>query len=171
MFPCVACSRHVRSGAASCPFCGTTLRDALAPTHAIAGVVLGLAMMGCGDRGRCENGATTADSSATTMQDANCGENSTYDTEAGNGADYGGSEAFDDPDTEDPTADPTLDDDTTTEGSTTDLGSTSTTGSSSTDTESTGTDTTGADGSTDTSGSSGSSDGGGGATKGPDEGP
>lgn len=71
------------------------LRDAPAP-HLFAGVVLGLALIGCGGREDCEEGATTASSAGSAMTDAACGQSSAQETEAGGGEDYAGPEPTED---------------------------------------------------------------------------
>ncbi|HET6582003.1 MAG TPA: hypothetical protein VFG69_01125 [Nannocystaceae bacterium] len=132
----------------SCPFCGAALRDAPAP-HAIAAVVLGFALMGCGDRDECADGATTAASSGSAMDDAACGQNSTLETEAGGGEDYAGPEP-----TEDSYEPP---DDTTEEGGATESTGADTSGGETTAADTGGSESTGGD-TTDAGGSSGESD-------------
>jgi len=51
MYPCSSCRRHVLGSASVCPFCAAPQRDTGSQLGAFAGVLLGLALVGCGDDG------------------------------------------------------------------------------------------------------------------------
>ena len=87
----------------ACPFCGAPQRDATTPIGGFAGVLLGLALAGCGDdtteptTTAAETGQMT-DPSATDSSSSSVGEttNSVSDTESAGVSDYGGpSSGFD----------------------------------------------------------------------------
>jgi hypothetical protein len=132
MHPCSHCRRHLLAKTASCPFCGTAQRDVVTPIGGFAGVLLGLALVGCGDdsseptTSAAETGQMT-DPSATDSASASVGTTSSAvtDTDTASGADYGGpTSGFE-----------------TSATATTDTATEDTTDGTSTGTDSTGTDT------------------------------
>ena len=68
MKPCIRCHRHVRRTESGCPFCGTPLHDAPAPT-ALATFTLGAALLACGP-GQPQGPAESTDTSTTVPDSA-----------------------------------------------------------------------------------------------------
>jgi len=101
MHPCHLCRRHVQSDSTSCPFCAAVLRHDTAPIAGIASILLGLALMGCGDDGSTDTGAdsgtsatspsttTTSPSTTDSMTDATTGTFTTNDDMSATVAAYG----------------------------------------------------------------------------------
>jgi hypothetical protein len=103
---CTACERHVQPHTTRCPFCDTALGTTSAPHRAMMAAALGLALVGCADRGGDNTsaggetsstetmGSETSSSASTTMSTA--GEGSTSSTTASEpdagGEDYAGPE-------------------------------------------------------------------------------
>jgi hypothetical protein len=84
--PCGRCRRHVEADASSCPFCGVELRDIAAPPLAV-GLLLGLALIGCGEKDDDDDNSASAPSSMTDSNSA--GEESTTEDSASDNVDYG----------------------------------------------------------------------------------
>lgn len=136
MHPCSRCHRHVLVTASDCPFCGAPQRDTGTSLGGFAGVLLGLALAGCGDDTSPD--PTGASSTMTTMsteptagESTTGGSNATTEVEGGEAADYGGSGPIEESGLETTPADSGSSDESSGETS----GSTGTdTGSSTTDT-------------------------------------
>ena len=109
---CPGCSRHVKTDDSACPFCGERLRSAPAPMMALAPLLVGVALAGCGEKddgseegvaeesgtsgmttttgSETETGGTDTGTTGTTGASAS----TTEEPESG-GADYGGPEDAD----------------------------------------------------------------------------
>jgi hypothetical protein len=87
--PCGRCGRHVEADASSCPFCGIELRDIGAPPVAV-GLLLGLALMGCGEKDDDDDDATASAPSSMTDSSSTGEESSTGEVGEEEGSDYGG---------------------------------------------------------------------------------
>lgn len=100
MHPCSRCHRHVLVSASECPFCGSPQRDTGTSLGGFAGVLLGLALAGCGDDTTPD--PTGASSTMTTSPEPTAGDsttggtNVTTEVEGGEAADYGGSGPIED---------------------------------------------------------------------------
>lgn len=108
MFPCSGCHRHIapakNQSDSKCPFCGTVQRDVSAPL-AFAGLLLGLSLMGCGDKnGGDEAAEDTTDPTVTASSEdtgASSGVSGTESTtqnnsESAEASDYAGPEPTED---------------------------------------------------------------------------
>lgn len=97
MHPCSRCHRHVLVTASDCPFCGAPQRDTGTSLGGFAGVLLGLALVGCGDdstpdpTGASSTMTTTTSPEPTSGDSTTGGSNVTTEVEGGEAADYGGS--------------------------------------------------------------------------------
>lgn len=99
MFPCHGCTRHVREGTRTCPFCGATLRSGVSPVHGgfVMGAILGLTLVGCGEpepdddqsTGMTNTTPATSAASTGTSGTGTTGPDMTSEAEA---ADYGTAE-------------------------------------------------------------------------------
>jgi hypothetical protein len=126
---CSLCERHVQPEARECPFCGTRLGVAVWQPTVVLATMLGMALVGCGDK---SGEGASADASATMSAgtsgmatDTQAGSTGVDDVPDGGGYDYDGAPP-----------------DWTTTSTT---GDTETTGSTSGSESSTGTDDTGTD--------------------------
>lgn len=148
MHPCSSCRRHVLGSASVCPFCAAPQRDTGPQLGAFAGVLLGLALVGCGDdtEPTTSVGETTMTTTATTDPtdtDASTsnGMTTAVSTESATASDYAGPEVTSDVDTTDTLEESSSSADDTSSGS--DSGGSESTG---TDTGSATTDTGTAEG-------------------------
>src|SRR5687768_18293958 len=102
MYPCHRCRRHVMVDSAACPFCAAPQRNGVTPIGGFVGVLLGLALVGCGDDGTAEeSGASMSASDPSTGTDPTSGPNtmstsgptgtmsSSNEEESAEAADYG----------------------------------------------------------------------------------
>jgi len=77
--------------ASACPFCGTALNDSIAPLHAVAGILLGLTMFGCGDDTTNESvGGTQTTTMSTSETSTETGTVPVTETMTNGGSDYAG---------------------------------------------------------------------------------
>jgi hypothetical protein len=147
MHPCSRCRRHVLVSTTQCPFCGAAQRDIATHLGGFAGVLLGLALVGCGDDSET---ATNAESTMTapTETDGTTDPGTSVgvtDSESAEVSDYGGpGSGVDTSTTESTTASSTDASSSTDAASSTDGESSS--GSSGTDTGSSTSDTGSAEG-------------------------
>jgi hypothetical protein len=101
VLPCPTCSRHVFPETSACPFCGTALRAGVAPPTAVLGLMLGVALAGCGGpssetTGTSDTGGGTdsASSTVSSMSDPTTGVTTTTassDSTGGTGSATGSS--------------------------------------------------------------------------------
>lgn len=163
MIPCLGCHRHIQSTATSCPFCGATSGEELAPRSAWPALLLGLALFGCGTKSDGEGGGdSVSDSDESTS--ISVGEDASItDVNSAGCMTYAGPGCSGTYDSGWPSDDETTDTPTTawTESSSSGDDTSGTSGTESTDTDSSGTDTSGTDSgsSSDTGASSESSSG------------
>jgi hypothetical protein len=109
MHPCSSCRRHVLASSSVCPFCATPLRETGSQLGGFAGVLLGLALVGCGDDGTepttsiAETTMATTDPTDPTDTDASTstGMTTAVSTESASASDYAGPEVTSEIDTTD----------------------------------------------------------------------
>jgi hypothetical protein len=144
MHPCSSCRRHVLASSSVCPFCAAPQRDTSSQLG-FAGILLGLALAGCGDDGTdptttaaeaSMSASMTTDPTDTDATSSTGGGNTTAAmTETAEASDYGGPEVTSDFDTTDTPEESSSGDDTTGTDSSGGSDSTGTdTGSATTDT-------------------------------------
>lgn len=139
--------------ASSCPFCGSSLRDAPAPLATVAGVLLGLTLFGCGDDTASETGASSQTMSSTAgTETTETGTVGVTDTDSQGASDYGGPSTLEDTglpqttDTDGSSSDSSSSDDGSSGDTTAAESSSSDSGSSGTDTGSSSSDSGSAEG-------------------------